>query len=211
MVRSAEDIPLANLNNKSSIDDRDPKAEASTSAALNERASLDSFEAWGDGYEDEPEQEALLQDAEKQDEENQHRTKNKRPDYSGSEDDIGQYEDAAVLVNKIVPLEDDPSITTLSVRVFVLGITICVLCASLSELFFFKSSAPTLSAFFIILVVLPLGRGMAKFLPSRRVYVGPWSFELNPGPFTIKEHLLTLILAGSGASAAYAGDIVAVS
>lgn len=130
---------------------------------------------------------------------------------------------ASSLINKLVPLEDDPHITTLSVRVFVLGISFCVLGASISgrpasprgkrfesvsdlrtstELFFFKSSAPSLSAFFIILIVLPLGRAMARYLPVKVMSVGPYTFNLNPGPFTAKEHMLTVILAGSGASAA---------
>lgn len=34
--------------------------------------------------------------------------------------------------------------------------------------------------------------------------------ELNPGPFTIKEHVLVTIMASVGAQTAYATDIVAV-
>lgn len=34
--------------------------------------------------------------------------------------------------------------------------------------------------------------------------------ELNPGPFTIKEHVLVTIMATVGAQSAYATDVVAV-
>lgn len=217
MVQPAENVPLANL--RSSLSNSGP----ANPSASEERDSLESFEAWGGrDFDEEPEHAALLPDAEKQ-------SGVGKPKNGLAEDSEGllesddqttprllsstedQHDDAAALVSKIVPLEDDPTTTTLSARVFVLGISLCILCASLSELFFFKSSAPSLSAFFIILAVLPLGKAMARYVPHHRVHLASWSFELNPGPFTVKEHLLTLILAGSGASAAYAGDIVAVS
>lgn len=51
---------------------------------------------------------------------------------------------------------------------------------------------------------------MARHTPNRRIYVGPWSFELNPGPFSMKEHVLVNILASSGSTAAYASDIISL-
>ena len=57
-----------------------------------------------------------------------------------------------------------------------------------------------------------MGNGLAKILPDH-VY-SFWGnrirFSLNPGKFSKKEHLLIAILAGSGASAAYAGEIISV-
>ncbi|POW18501.1 hypothetical protein PSHT_05737 [Puccinia striiformis] len=48
------------------------------------------------------------------------------------------------------------------------------------------------------------------FKSTRRT--NPWLFEvsLNPGAFSMKEHMLIGVLAGCASSAAYAGDIVAV-
>lgn len=76
------------------------------------------------------------------------------------------------------------------------------------QLFFYKSNSPSFSSYFVILVSLPIGRWMARTLPKRRVHVFRWSFDLNPGPFSIKEHLLIGVLASSGASSAYASDII---
>jgi len=49
---------------------------------------------------------------------------------------------------------------------------------------------------------------MARALPKRRIYFFRWSFDLNPGPFSIKEHLLIAVLSSSGATSAYASDII---
>lgn len=53
---------------------------------------------------------------------------------------------------------------------------------------------------------------MARTFPEKVVsipYLG--SFELNPGPFSIKEHLLCAIIASSGATSAYASDILNIN
>lgn len=41
---------------------------------------------------------------------------------------------------------------------------------------------------------------MARFLPQIRIFGMP----LNPGPFSIKEHVVVTIMAGVGAGSAYA-------
>ncbi|GAA6026094.1 hypothetical protein JCM8202_002520 [Rhodotorula sphaerocarpa] len=106
-------------------------------------------------------------------------------------------EDAAEMV---VPLTDDPSLPILTPRVLILGTILCIFGASVSQLFFFKSNAPSFSSFFIILLSYPLGTWSDKILPA----------SLRSGPFRKKEHMLIGILASSGASAAYAGEIVSV-
>ncbi|GAA5905962.1 OPT family oligopeptide transporter [Sporobolomyces salmoneus] len=105
------------------------------------------------------------------------------------------------IVKKVVPETDDPSLPTLTIRGFLLGTALCILGAAISQLFFFKSNAPSFSSFFIILVAYPLGKWLAHILPD----------SLNhPAPFSKKEHVLVGVLASSGASAAYAGEIIAV-
>ncbi|GAA5934611.1 hypothetical protein JCM3775_002003 [Rhodotorula graminis] len=111
-----------------------------------------------------------------------------------------EIDSAVAIVRKVVPESDDPSLPGLTPRVFILGTVLCVFGASVSQIFFFKSNAPSFSSFFIILLSFPLGRLSDRFFPERLV----------PGPFGKKEHLLVAILAGSGANAAYAGEIIAV-
>ena len=85
----------------------------------------------------------------------------------------------------------------------------CVLNSAISQLFYFKSNAPrcekcmlshdrylcgnvvtSFSSYFIILVTHPAGKWLAKVLPGRTIYWHKWSFSLNPGEWSIKEHLL---------------------
>jgi OPT family oligopeptide transporter len=56
------------------------------------------------------------------------------------------------------------------------------------------------------LVSFPLGRILALIVPKKKVF----GLQLNPGPFTVKEHVLVTIMATVGAFSAYATDIVAV-
>jgi len=51
-----------------------------------------------------------------------------------------------------------------------------------------------------------MGRLWARVVPNVKVL----GVELNPGPFTIKEHVLATIMATVGSGSAYATDIIAV-
>jgi hypothetical protein len=50
------------------------------------------------------------------------------------------------------------------------------------------------------LVSFPLMRIWARVIPSVKIF----GVSLNPGPFTIKEHVLITIMASVGAGSAYA-------
>ncbi|KAJ7281110.1 OPT oligopeptide transporter protein-domain-containing protein [Mycena rebaudengoi] len=52
------------------------------------------------------------------------------------------------------------------------------------------------------LLTFPIGRAWGRFLP--------FGIAINPGPFSVKEHVLITIMACAGASSAYAIDIIAV-
>lgn len=60
------------------------------------------------------------------------------------------------------------------------------------------------------IAALPVGKLMAKVLPTRKFKIGSWEFSLNPGPFNMKEHVLISIFANCGAGTAYAVSIVTI-
>ncbi|PWN48094.1 hypothetical protein IE53DRAFT_212756 [Violaceomyces palustris] len=117
-------------------------------------------------------------------------------------------EDPLAIIRQVVPETDDPDLPSLTWRALVIGTVFCVIGAAISQLFFYKSNSPSFSSYFVILVTLPLGKWLARRLPDRRIGIGRLSFELNPGPFSIKEHLLVAVLSSSGAASAYASDII---
>jgi hypothetical protein len=49
-------------------------------------------------------------------------------------------------------------------------------------------------------VSFPIGKLLALYVPSVTLF----GVELNPGPFTIKEHVLITVMAGAGERPAYA-------
>lgn len=117
-------------------------------------------------------------------------------------------EDGLHMIRQVVPETDNPLLPSLTFRAVVLGTIFTVLGAGMSQLFFYKSNAPSFSSYFVILVTLPLARWMARFLPDSVVNLFGWRFRLNPGPFNVKEHVLIAVIVSSGATSAYASDII---
>jgi len=57
-----------------------------------------------------------------------------------------------------------------------------------------------------MLLSLPICKAWARYLPN----ISFFDIPLNPGPFTIKEHVLITIMAGVGAGHGYATEVIAV-
>ena len=65
----------------------------------------------------------------------------------------------------------------------------------------------TISVLFAILIALPLGKLLEWILPTHRTSVLGYSFSLNPGPFTVKEHALIAIMANVVAEGVQITDV----
>ncbi|KAJ7271601.1 OPT oligopeptide transporter [Mycena rebaudengoi] len=101
---------------------------------------------------------------------------------------------------------DDPSIPVSTLRAWTLGVIWAIIIPGLNQFFFFRYPAATVTSIVAQLLTFPIGRAWARFLPNVKLF----GIALNPGPFSIKEHVLITIMAGVGAGSAYATDIVAV-
>ncbi|KAF9191581.1 hypothetical protein BGZ49_003538, partial [Haplosporangium sp. Z 27] len=104
-------------------------------------------------------------------------------------------------VAAIVSNKDDPTLPCLTFRFWVMGIFFTVLLAFVNQFFFFRTNPLTLSAMVIQLIAYPIGKFMARVLPSG---------ILNPGPFNIKEHVLITMAANCAGGTAYAVDITII-
>ncbi|XP_038897524.1 oligopeptide transporter 1-like [Benincasa hispida] len=115
-------------------------------------------------------------------------------------------------VRLTVPPTDDPSEPALTFRTWVLGLTSCCLLAFVNQFFGFRQNQLYVSSVSAQILVLPLGKLMAATIPSTsfRIPLTKWSFSLNPGPFTLKEHVLITIFANSGSNSVYALNIVTI-
>ncbi|KAE8155123.1 OPT oligopeptide transporter protein-domain-containing protein [Aspergillus avenaceus] len=91
--------------------------------------------------------------------------------------------------------EDDPTEAILTLRMWVLGIGFCIVVSGLNTLYTLRSPSITISSSVVLLLAYPLGKVWEKVIPSWNVPLGAWSFNLNPGPFNKKEHILVYIMS----------------
>ncbi|KAJ4767523.1 oligopeptide transporter [Rhynchospora pubera] len=115
-------------------------------------------------------------------------------------------------VRLTVPTTDDPTLPALTFRTWVLGFISCVLLAFSNQFFGYRQNALYISSISAQIVTLPLGKLMAKYLPTNAIKIRGtnWSFSLNPGPFNLKEHVLITIFANSGSNSVYAVNIITI-
>ncbi|KAJ8695684.1 hypothetical protein PTI98_008257 [Pleurotus ostreatus] len=109
-------------------------------------------------------------------------------------------------VRSAVANTDDPDIPVSTIRAWFIGIVWAILIPGLNQFFFFRYPSVTVGGIVAQLLSFPIGRLWARYVPNVRIFGKP----LNPGPFSIKEHVLVTIMATVGAYSAYATDIVAV-
>ncbi|KAF4126212.1 oligopeptide transporter [Geosmithia morbida] len=117
-------------------------------------------------------------------------------------DDDPRVRDIPPYVRRVVSLTDDPELPTLTFRYFVLTIIFVSPGAFLSMMSHFRTTYAPYSVFFVQIASSYAGVWMAKYTPAWTVKIPltPWKFSLNPGPFSVKEHVLITISAASGAT-----------
>ncbi|KAF8258596.1 OPT oligopeptide transporter [Lactarius quietus] len=109
-------------------------------------------------------------------------------------------------VRSAVANTDDPTMPASTLRSWVLGIIWAVLIPGTNQFFFFRYPSVYLSGLIPLLVSFPIGRLWARYVPNMTLF----GIELNPGPFTIKEHVVIAIMSSVAGIPAYASDIIAV-
>ncbi|KAK4793507.1 hypothetical protein SAY86_023942 [Trapa natans] len=125
------------------------------------------------------------------------------------EGDGGDDECPIKQVDLTVPKTDDPSLPVLTFRMWVLGISACVILSFINQFFWYRKQPLSVTAISAQIAVVPLGHLMARVLPTRLFFAGtPLEFSMNPGPFNVKEHVLITIFANAGAGSVYATHIL---
>ncbi|PKU69522.1 oligopeptide transporter 7 [Dendrobium catenatum] len=108
-----------------------------------------------------------------------------------------------------VPITDDPNAAVVTARMWILGTASCILLSFLNQFFWYRKEPLSITSISAQIAVVPLARMMAALLPDRKFFAGcKWEFSLNPGPFSVKEHVLITIFANAGAGSVYAIHIV---
>ena len=99
--------------------------------------------------------------------------------------------------------EDMPANT---IRAWVLGLLFTTLGSGLNMLFSMRAPQLIISSLVAQLVAWPVGLAWQYALPNRQFKIGRLKFNLNPGPFNMKEHTVIVVMANCtfGTGAAYA-------
>ncbi|KAF8874423.1 OPT oligopeptide transporter protein-domain-containing protein [Infundibulicybe gibba] len=101
---------------------------------------------------------------------------------------------------------DDPTMPASTLRAWSLGLFWSIIIPGMNQFFYFRYPSVSIGSLVAQLIIFPLGRAWARFVPAVTIF----GVSINPGPFTIKEHVLVTIMAGVGAQSAYATDVIAV-
>ena len=105
-------------------------------------------------------------------------------------------------VRRVVSLDDDPSLPTITFRYFILSFLFIAPGAFLVQMAEYRTTYAPYSIFFVQIGANYMGDWLAKCLPAWEIRIpfSKRSFNLNPGPFSVKEHVLITIAAASGAT-----------
>ncbi|KAK6434602.1 hypothetical protein LTR95_009219 [Oleoguttula sp. CCFEE 5521] len=118
---------------------------------------------------------------------------NELPNYA--DDEEGHFtkpvETAQDLTTQVLHVDDDPSLSPYTFRVFFLGTGLSIFGSVLQEIFYFKPP-------------YVLGEFMAFAIPSKGFFR-----HLNPGPFNQKEHAAIAIMASAAAQTATSTEALA--
>lgn len=119
----------------------------------------------------------------------------------------GSYERCPIEeVALVVPETDDTTLPVMTFRAWFLGIVSCILLIFLNTFFSYRTQPLIISAILMQILALPLGRFLARILPTRDYAVAGIKFSFNPGPFNIKEHVIITIFANCGVGIGGGGD-----
>ncbi|KAG0199499.1 hypothetical protein BGX28_007257 [Mortierella sp. GBA30] len=111
-------------------------------------------------------------------------------------------------VRVTVPNTDDPLMPCNTFRMWFLGLLFTAVISFVNQFFYLRQTQISIGYSVVALISLPLGHLLAKILPTRQFHFFGASFSLNPGPFSIKEHVLIGTMTACNTGTAYAVDIV---
>ncbi|KAF8589528.1 oligopeptide transporter [Ramaria rubella] len=131
-------------------------------------------------------------------------------DFDAIDDEDSPYPEVRASVSNV----DDPSMPALTLRMWVIGLLLCIIASAMNVFFNFRSPAPTVIPLVLLLLSYPAGKLAAYALPIVTYKFpfparlgGPFELSLNPGPWNIKEHVLVYIMSNVAMNAIVVGEI----
>lgn len=128
-----------------------------------------------------------------------------------ADQDVDKAQPKSLEVRSAVDTTDDVNMAAETFRAYVIGCFFTFLGAAISNITDLRDQPLIVDPGLVQLVSLPVGKLWARYMPNQVIGWGKWSFKLNPGQFTIKEHALIVIMANVGVGwPPYAAGLVIV-
>ncbi|CAO3563908.1 unnamed protein product [Mortierella alpina] len=120
------------------------------------------------------------------------------------EEDDSPIEEVRVTISN----QDDPTMACNTFRMWFLGLIWTGIISFVNQFFYLRQTQIGIGYSVVALLSLPMGHFMARVLPTRQFNIFGWTFTLNPGPFSIKEHVLIGTMVACNSGTPYAVDII---
>lgn len=97
-----------------------------------------------------------------------------------------------------------------TIRAWVIGMVLATIGSGLNMLFSMRDPYIIIPSYVAQVIAYPIGKGWEKVMPNRDFSLFGLKFNLNPGPFSKKEHTIIVIMANAtfGGGAAYSTDVL---
>ncbi|UKZ47498.1 hypothetical protein TrVGV298_001717 [Trichoderma virens] len=95
-----------------------------------------------------------------------------------------------------------------TIRAWTIGAVMCTIVAACNILLTLRRAPITITSTVVQLVSYPIGCFWARVMPNWTFTLFGHTFELNPGPFNVKEHTIITMMTAAGTAASYAIDIL---
>ncbi|KAI1777200.1 OPT family small oligopeptide transporter [Hypoxylon cercidicola] len=128
--------------------------------------------------------------------------------------DVKEIAEADLLFTENSPYEEvraavrntDGGEVACTVRAWILGMIFVTLGSGLNMLLSMRSPQVNFPALVVVLLVYPIGNLWAKIIPMRVFNTFGLEWTFNPGPFTIKEHVVVTLMSNVSIGYAYSTD-----
>lgn len=97
-----------------------------------------------------------------------------------------------------------------TIRAWVIGMVFTTIGSALNMLFSMRQPYIVIPSYIAQVVAYPVGKAWERFIPNKTFRFFGHECQLNPGPFSKKEHAIVVIMANAtfGGGAAYATDVL---
>jgi hypothetical protein len=89
----------------------------------------------------------------------------------------------------------DVDVPANTIRAWVIGMLLCTLGSGVNMLFSLRNPNIVLTTFVIQLIAHPIGLGWDLIFPDREFKLLGLKFNLKPGPFNMKEHVVIVVMS----------------